>query len=155
MQANNTLTFREVDQVAVFKPITVWTDRVYHTDRLPEYIELAFQRAFGARPGPVYLDLSWDPCESDGFAWPHRDGRSHPYGSVPEEEVRWSKPRKRVRSFGDPREIDNAVSILESAERPVLVYGSRLYWSGRETSCAASSKPPGFRSTPRHRVVVL
>jgi acetolactate synthase-1/2/3 large subunit len=139
-QAHNTLTFQEVDQVAVFKPITVWADRVYTAERIPEYIDMAFHMAFGSRPGPVYLDVPWETLAAE----------------VPEDAVRWTEPRTRVRPFGDPAEVDRAVQILEQAERPVLVYGSGVLWSEAEQQLSDFVDATGipFYATPQARGAV-
>ena len=40
--------FQEVDQVALFRPITKWAGRVYDARRIPEMLETAFRQAVGA-----------------------------------------------------------------------------------------------------------
>jgi hypothetical protein len=52
--------FQEIDQVAVFRPITKWADRIYDARRIPEIVATAFRQATTGRPGPVYLDLPGD-----------------------------------------------------------------------------------------------
>ena len=41
-----------IDQVALMKPITKWARSVTHTERIPEYVAMAFRRAVSGRPGP-------------------------------------------------------------------------------------------------------
>src|SRR3954449_4132278 len=49
--------FQEMDQVAAFKPITKWAERVVDARRIPEIVATAVRQATGGRPGPVYLDM--------------------------------------------------------------------------------------------------
>lgn len=52
--------FQDTDQLALFKPITKWADRVHHPKRIPELIHLAIAQAMTGRTGPTYLDLPGD-----------------------------------------------------------------------------------------------
>ena len=49
--------FQEMDQVAVFRPVTKWAERVLDARRIPDMVATAFRQATAGRPGPVYLDL--------------------------------------------------------------------------------------------------
>lgn len=52
--------FQEVDYTAMFGGIAKWVAEVNQTDRLPEYINRAFNIATSGRPGPVVLSLPED-----------------------------------------------------------------------------------------------
>lgn len=52
--------FQEVDYTAMFGGLAKWVAEVNHTDRLPEYINRAFNVAVSGRPGPVVLSLPED-----------------------------------------------------------------------------------------------
>ena len=52
--------FQEIDQVAVFRPVTKWAERIYDAKRIPDVVATAFRQATTGRPGPVYLDLPGD-----------------------------------------------------------------------------------------------
>jgi acetolactate synthase-1/2/3 large subunit len=52
--------FQELDQVALFRPITKWAERVLDARRLPEMVATAMRQAVSGRPGPVYLDVPSD-----------------------------------------------------------------------------------------------
>ena len=51
--------FQEIDQLGMMKPCTKWAERVYSLVRIPEMVNVAFQKAMAGKPGPVYLDF---PC---------------------------------------------------------------------------------------------
>ena len=106
--------FQEVDQVALFRPITKWAGRVYDARRIPEMLETAFRQATTGRPGPVYLDLPGDtlgePVEESSLAFPGP----------------W---RPGPRAFGDPAAVREAIALLGRAERPIVIGGSGVWWS--------------------------
>src|ERR671931_2560736 len=52
--------FQEIDQLAVFKPVTKWAERVYDARRIPDVLASAFRQATSGRPGPVYIDMPGD-----------------------------------------------------------------------------------------------
>lgn len=111
--------FQEIDQVAIMRPVTKWAERVYETHRIPEMIDLAFRQAISGRPGPVYLDLPADVL----------------YEEVDAESVRWpdlTRTLQRARPQADPALIEEAMALLEKAERPVVLSGTGVFWSGAE-----------------------
>src|SRR5712692_8392568 len=52
--------FQEIDQLAVFKPVTKWAERIYDARRIPEIVATAYRQSMTGRLGPVYLDLPGD-----------------------------------------------------------------------------------------------
>jgi acetolactate synthase-1/2/3 large subunit/sulfoacetaldehyde acetyltransferase len=97
--------FQEVDQQALFKPVTkrCWT--VTQAARLPEAVREAFRTALAPRRGPVALNLPRDLlAETLDFA---------PLASVPAV----------VMAAGDPDAIAKAARLLSSAQRPLILAG--------------------------------
>src|SRR5207342_1490675 len=85
-------TFQEIDQVAIMRGVTKWSDRVVNLKRIPEQVNNAFQKAMGGKPGPVYLDFPGDIL----------------YAKIPEEQVDWSlsgRPLLDARPLGDERQV--------------------------------------------------
>jgi thiamine pyrophosphate-dependent acetolactate synthase large subunit-like protein len=111
--------FQEIDQVAIMQPVTKWAARVYDALRIPEMIDAAFRQAISGRPGPVYLDLPADVL----------------YQEVDLDSVRWpdlGRTLQRARPQGDSSLVEEAIAMLEKAERPVVLSGSGVFWSGAE-----------------------
>ena len=107
--------FQEMDQVGMLKPITKWAERVKHIERIPELMNKAFRIAAGGQPGPVYLDLPSDVI----------------YRLVEEKDVRFpDKPHKIPRIAADPELVKNAVKLLKEAQRPIILTGTGVFWSG-------------------------
>lgn len=133
--------FQEIDQVAMFRPITRWSERCYEAARIPEYVLAAFRNAMIPRPGPVYLDLPGDVLNQQ----------------VPEEAVSWTVPSHwSPRVSGDPVLVRQALDLLAVAERPVVVSGSGLIWSRAHAELQAWVEQAGIPlyTTPQGRGVV-
>jgi acetolactate synthase I/II/III large subunit len=45
------------DHVPIMTPVTKFAARVLQTDRIPEYIDMAFRRMWAGTPGPVFLEI--------------------------------------------------------------------------------------------------
>jgi thiamine pyrophosphate-dependent acetolactate synthase large subunit-like protein len=135
--------FQEMDQVATFRPITKWAEQCTDPKRVPDLVAAAVRHALGGRPGPVYLDLPGDVL----------------YRQVEEDEVVYpdvNNALKRVRPNGDPALIDDAVRLLASAERPLVISGSGILWSSAEAELQQFVEQMGlpFYTTPQGRGVV-
>jgi thiamine pyrophosphate-dependent acetolactate synthase large subunit-like protein len=134
-------TFQEVDQVAVFEPVTKWSYRVPEASRIPDVLEEAFRRARTGRPGPVYLDFPADVL----------------YEEVPDEKVRTVPgPPAIVRNLADPADVTSAIQLLSAAERPLLVAGSGVLWSEAWTELHEFVDLTGipFYTTPQGRGMI-
>jgi acetolactate synthase-1/2/3 large subunit len=134
--------FQECDQVAMFPPITKWCTQITETRRIPEKIDEAFRRSVAGRPGPVYLD-----CPGDVL-----------YASVERSRVRRlpGSNGERSRPTAGSDSIKAAVEMLRSAERPLLIYGSGVLWSGAEAALNQFVDAVGipFYATPQGRGAV-
>jgi thiamine pyrophosphate-dependent acetolactate synthase large subunit-like protein len=135
--------FQEFDQLAVMRPVTKWAARVYEARRIPEFVDRAFAQALQGKPGPVYLDFPADVLHEQ----------------VDPGRVRWPSPAAPhfpARTGADPRMLDEAVRLLEGAERPLLLSGSGILWSDGaaelERFVGASGIP--FYTTPQGRGVI-
>ena len=101
--------FQDMDQLAIFKPVTKWAEQVTDVRRIPEMVSKAVRMAFLGQPGPVYLDLPGDIL----------------YAGVRAEEVYFPENSKRKhRSSGDTGSIEKAIDLLKNARRPILLTGS-------------------------------
>lgn len=102
---------QEFDQVGVAAPVTKGSWQVPSTERIPEYIALAARVALEGRQGPVHLTIPADLQEAE----------------VDEEVVErympteYGAPRKAA---GDAHQIEQAIQLLHSAERPVILAGT-------------------------------
>jgi len=101
---------QQLDQVALFRPITKWNALVNRWDRIPDLVHWAFREATTGRPGPVHLDINVDAL----FARGEKDE---------EDLIPPQRYRTAVRPWGDPGAVDKAVEMLLAAERPLIHAG--------------------------------
>jgi len=133
--------FQEIDQVAVFRPVTKWAERIYDARRIPDVVATAFRQATTGRPGPVYLDLPGDVLGE----------------KVEEESIVYpSAWRPAPRTLGDPGAIREAIALLAKAERPVVIAGSGVWWSDGAAALQAFVETAGipFYTTPISRGLI-
>jgi acetolactate synthase-1/2/3 large subunit len=95
--------FQEIDQVAVFKPVTKYAARIYDAKRIPDMVATALREATSGRPGPVYLDLPGDvlgeKVEEDAVVYPPRGSRRRARSAIRTPSARpsrcWRAPSAR------------------------------------------------------------
>lgn len=100
--------FQEVDQAALFRPITKKTWTVTQAKRLPEMVREAFTVALTPRRGPVALNLPRDILAEM---------------VEPEDASALIASRAAARGAGDPDAIRAAAKLLASAQRPLIIAG--------------------------------
>lgn len=133
--------FQEMDQVGMFKPITKWAERVIDARRIPEIINKAFRVATSGQPGPVYVDLPGDVL----------------YRRVEDNEVMFPKRAHATpRVSGDPALIKQAIAMLKQAQRPIVLTGTGVFWSGAMAELKEFVETTGipFYTTPQGRGVI-
>ncbi|MDP6667457.1 MAG: thiamine pyrophosphate-binding protein [Dehalococcoidia bacterium] len=102
---------QEFDQVGVAAPVTKGAWNVPSAARIPEFIALAFRTALSGRQGPVHLSIPHDFQEAEVD-----DAEAARY--APNE---YGTP---LAVLGDPAQVERAVDILNSAQRPMIFAGS-------------------------------
>ncbi len=104
-----------LDQLEIVRPVTKWARRIFHLDRIPEYVALAFREATTGRPGPVYLEVPIDLFHSQ----------------IDDVTVEWPAVSWREQRAVEPAAglVDRAAALLRSAERPAIVAGSGVWWA--------------------------
>lgn len=135
--------FQDTDQLALFKPITKWADRVHHPKRIPELIHLAIAQAMTGRTGPTYLDLPGDIL----------------YQEIDENTVEYPDPfdyAKRARPAANSNDVKAIVELMAKAKQPVLVTGSGVQWSEADKEMLDFVEAAGipFYTTPQGRGVI-
>ena len=103
--------FQEVDQQALFTPITKKTWTVPSTDRVPEIFREAFRTALTPRCGPVQVNLPRDVLSGQA-------------------EFTAPPPPQHYRNMSLPQassdDISTAAAMLAGAERPVIIAGGGI-----------------------------
>lgn len=105
---------QDLDHVAHMRPITKWSRTVLNTDRIPEYLSMAFRQAIGPNPGPVFLEIPENVLEAE----------------IEEAKVQFpSHYRATAGPQGNPDLIREAIKLLSRAEKPVAIAGGSIWWS--------------------------
>ncbi len=109
----------ELDQQALFRPVSKWNTSLDNAARLPAAVRQAFRAMTTGRPGAVHLALPFDTQKAP----------------VDEAEV-WADPRHHAfpaeRAAPDPQTIADAAEILAGARRAVAICGGGPVIAGAE-----------------------
>jgi len=107
--------FQETDVIGISMPITKWNFQITSASEIAEAFAKAFYIANSGRPGPVLLDITKDAqtelLEEFSYKKCERIRSYHPY----------PKP--------DMEAIDEAVHLIDTAKRPLLVVGQGVLLS--------------------------
>ena len=107
--------FQEVDQMNIMRPLCKYLHQPTMAARYPEVVSTAFRQAMSGRPGPVYID-----CGADVL-----------YEEIEESDaVAPSRYEKRSKPNADPAAVAEAVDMLAKAERPMIMAGGGVVFSG-------------------------
>ena len=107
-------SLQEMDHLGVVRPITKYCDGVYTTSRIPEFVELAIRHAVSGIPGPAFLEIPMDTWNGQ-VEWEE----------APIPIIRTESPRLSP----DRDEVQKAIEILQTSERPMLMAGTSVKWS--------------------------
>jgi 2-hydroxyacyl-CoA lyase 1 len=109
--------FQEERQVYIATPFCKFAHAVEHVHRIPFYVEMAVRNAIYGRPGASYLDMPDDIIT----------------GKVDELQVE-EPPRcpDPPRTQAMQEDVDKALDLLRSAERPLVIVGKGMAYSRAE-----------------------
>lgn len=114
--------FQELDHVDLFRACSKMVRRVGLSERVEEYVDLAFRTAASGRPGPVVLLLPFDLLQEPAAP---SSGRSADLGRFPLDRV-----------VADPDRLAEAAAMLAAAQRPLVVAGGGVHVSGAHEEVA-------------------
>ena len=100
----------ELDQVALFRPLTKWNATLDDASRLPAMVRAAFRAMTTGRPGAAHLALPFDTQK--GLVEPSEVWADERHRSFPAEPA-----------APDPEAIREAARILAGADRAVAICG--------------------------------
>ncbi|MFO7952523.1 MAG: thiamine pyrophosphate-binding protein [Bacillota bacterium] len=120
---------QDIDQLELMRPLTKWARQVYQAERIPEYIATAFRQAVSGRPGPVFLEIPVDIMNQKTCV----------------EQVRFpSSYYCTSRPCAEEKDIKKAAEMLAAAERPVILAGSGVFWSGAAAELEGFAESAGI-----------
>ena len=100
--------FQETDIIGISTPATKWSYQITKANEIPYVMAKAFYIARSGRPGPVLIDITKD-AQFELFDFEYKKCLGiRSYNPTPEIET---------------KKIDEAVSIINNAKKPLLVWG--------------------------------
>ncbi|HET9351086.1 MAG TPA: thiamine pyrophosphate-binding protein, partial [Burkholderiales bacterium] len=107
----------ELDQEALYRPLTKRTEVIHRADKLPEAVRRAFRAMTGGRPGAAHLGLPFDV--QNGQVAGNAVWADAALGAFPSS-----------RASPEKEKIAKAAELLVSARLPVFVCGGGVVISG-------------------------
>jgi acetolactate synthase I/II/III large subunit len=108
--------FQDIDQVGMARPAAKWAAEVPEASQIPFYLARAYAEANAARKGAVHLTIPVDVFTSSA------DARPAAIQTQPEASATSAVA---------------AIRLIRAAERPVVIAGSGVWWSGAEAALRA------------------
>ena len=121
--------FKEIDDVAIAAPLCKFSAQITDGERIGEFVDRAWTAATTGYPGPVHLSLPVDIMFSSFDEDAGRNERPFHF-----------RPRPVPRAWPDPEALEDVLEKLERAERPVIIGGHGVWWSGAEEKLAEVGK---------------
>lgn len=130
VSARGRYALTELDQQALFKPLTKWNTVLDTGADIPRVLRNAFKQMTTGRPGAVHIGLPYDVQKQ----------------AVDESDL-WADPSLNVypsrRDCADPAAIADAAKLLIAAERPLFIVGGGVVISGAEAELIACAEGLG------------
>ncbi len=112
---------QDMDTLKLMDACSKWARKVTLTDRIPEYVAMAFRQALDAKPGPVYLEIPTDLL----------------FFQIEEELAPFpANYRANAIPHGDPALIESAATLLADAQRPAILVDDGARFSMGEDAAA-------------------
>lgn len=118
----------DVDQRAMVAPVAKWTGTCYQPQRIPHLVAEALYRARAGKPGPVYVEVPQDVLMRSA---PRPQGDPGGFPSPP------------PRPAPDPADLEQALHVLQRAERPLMLAGGGAFWAGADEAIARLAETAG------------
>jgi acetolactate synthase-1/2/3 large subunit len=113
--------YQEIEDFPMWEQVTKANFHVDALERFPDLLRQAFRVATSSAPGPVHLEMSGT----------HAQVLEHEGDLTPVWEERFMKV-PAFRPEPEPDAVRAALDVLARAERPVILAGGGIMWSGAE-----------------------
>ena len=121
--------FKEIDDVAIAAPLVKYSVQITDGERIGEFVDRAWTAATTGYPGPVHISLPVDIM----FSSFDEDA-----GLAERPFARTARPLPRA--WPDPDALNRVLGLIRAAERPVIIGGHGVWWSGAEDRLEAVGK---------------
>ena len=120
--------FKEIDDVAIAKPLTKYSVQITDGSRISEFVDRAWHAATNGYPGPVHISLPVDIMFS---SFEKNAGLS---------ERPFDRSDKAVlKAWPNPVDLSNILSLVRGSDRPVIIGGHGVWWSQTEQALASAA----------------
>jgi acetolactate synthase-1/2/3 large subunit len=117
--------YQDLEHFSQFDPTTKFNARVDDISRLSDLLQTAMREATTGSPGPVHLEIRG-----------HHAELTLSEAEFPTLDPRWSSVPP-FRPAADPAAIDAALKAIAAAERPIIMAGGGVGWSGAQAEVVA------------------
>ena len=114
-------SLQEIDHIPFVRPLTKLAVTPESTAEIPGLLDEAFATALAPHGGPTFVDFPLD----------------YVFMEAPEPQDALDGPPPRASRGADGGAIERAAELLRSAERPVVMAGTDLYWGHGEDELLA------------------
>ena len=114
--------FQEERQVLGATPFCKWAHGIEHVNRIPFYVEMAVRQTIYGRPGSAYLDFPDDIIQG---------------GCDEDKAVKVAKCPDPPRPMAGPQDVNRALDLLASAQRPLVIIGKGMAYANAENEVRA------------------
>jgi acetolactate synthase-1/2/3 large subunit len=121
--ARGRFALTELDQAALFRPLTKWNAVLNSAADIPRTLRRAFAEMTDGRPGAVHLGLPYDVQRQ----------------TLDDADV-WADASPAHRSLADAKAIADAARMLGAARRPLFIVGGGVLIAGAETELLACAE---------------
>jgi acetolactate synthase-1/2/3 large subunit len=125
--------FKEIDDIAIATPLTKYSAGITDGNRIPEFVDRAYKIALSGYPGPVHLSVPVDIMFTSYDVDAQRDER--PFAR---------SPQPPARAWPCPQDLDEILELLCASQRPILIGGHGVWWSGAEQKLASVAQALGI-----------
>ena len=120
--------FKEIDDVAIAKPLTKYSVQITDGSRISEFVDRAWHAATNGYPGPVHISLPVDIMFS---SFEKNAGLN---------ERPFDRSDKAVlKAWPNPVDLSNILSLVRDSNRPVIIGGHGVWWSQTEQALASAA----------------
>lgn len=121
--------FKEIDDVAIAAPLVKYSIQITDGERISEFVDRAWHAATTGYPGPVHISLPVDIM----------------FSSFDEDAGLEERPFDRTdkpipRAWPDPGRLAPILELIQKAERPLIIAGHGVWWSGSEDRLEAAGR---------------
>ncbi|MBM3569554.1 MAG: acetolactate synthase [Alphaproteobacteria bacterium] len=113
---------QDLPHVDIMQPITKFAATVPSTERIADFVSMAFRECLNGAPGPSFLEIPRDVLDAKVDITKARIPAAGKYRASP-------------KLMADPRDVERLADLVVKSERPAILLGGQV-WTCRATDAA-------------------